>query len=52
MKKLALLIGSIGLFMICFGFGWMVGEKIKRDNICGNISFTSEYYRKECRGIK
>ena len=52
MKKLALLIGSIGLFMICFGFGWMVGEKIKRDIICGNISFTSEYYRKECGGIK
>lgn len=52
MKKLALLLVSIGLFMISFGFGWMLGEKIKRDYICGNISFTSEYYRKECRGIK
>ena len=27
MKKLALLIGSIGLFMICFGIGWILGEK-------------------------
>lgn len=47
MKKLALLLGSIGLFMICFGFGLMVGEQAVNDYICNNTT-DIKYYSKNC----
>ena len=47
MKKLALLIGSIGLFMICFGLGWILGEKAVNDYIC-NKTTDIKYFTKNC----
>ena len=51
MKKLALLIGSIGLFMICFGLGWILGEKAVNDYICNNTT-DIKYYSKNCMEVK
>lgn len=51
MKKLALLIGSIGLFMICFGIGWIIGEKEVNDYICNNTT-DIKYFTKNCMEYK
>ena len=43
MKKLALLIVSIGLFMICFGIGWIIGESMLHRHSCDNTTNISWY---------
>ena len=47
MKKLALLIGSIEVFMIFFGIGWILGEKAVNNYICNNAT-DIKYYSKNC----
>ena len=47
MKKLALLLVSIGLFMIFFGLGWIIGEKTVNNYICNNTT-DIKYFTKNC----
>lgn len=43
MKKVVLFLVSLGLGMICFGIGWMIGESMVHRHLCDNTTNINWY---------
>lgn len=43
MRKLGIILFSIGVGMIIFGLGWIIGEEIINTHICNNTTNVSWY---------